>query len=158
VIYQVVTEPQPFPERAVNLAEVDVVRTAGAERWHTLYQELTLCVWVVFPVDVPDALQRLHDCGPMLVSRANQDIDDRFCGYTRNGSTTKMLDDQWHGCVHAMPNGTSLVYELVSPARVVGLNRDGIFRTITPSTFFVPRDTSDITSTAPGHNDFRWVG
>ncbi len=77
VIYQVVTEQQPFPERAANLAEVDVVRTAGAERWHTLYQELTLCVWVVFPVDVPDALQRLHDCGPMLVSRANQDIDDR---------------------------------------------------------------------------------
>src|SRR5437867_174805 len=90
MVYQVVTEQQPFPERAANLAEVDMLRTTGAERGHTLYQELTLCVWVVFPVDVPDALQRLHDCGPMLVSRANQDIDDRFCGYTRKGSTTKM--------------------------------------------------------------------
>src|SRR5262245_19034412 len=136
MVSPVVAEAQALPERPSNLTDVDLVRAAGAERRHPLHQELAVGVRVAFPMEIPDARERLDDCGPVPPVCADEDVDDRLRGHVRNRGAPEMLDGERNGRVDTLPNLAALPDELIDPTSIVRHDVDHVVGAIAPSSVF----------------------
>ena len=113
-------------------ANVDVMRTAAAKRWHTLDEEHPVGARVPGPVDVAKTRKRGDQVRPNRnLADYDEDVYNRLRGEFRDGCASEMLNARFERVQHLL-DGAGLGDELVGPGRVRLNELDGIFRCVAP--------------------------